>query len=265
MRNVAVASLLDPGSIVLRDINWTVQPGEFWVVAGLLRSGKSDLLSLAAGITQPSAGTYQVFGRELTSGFEQEQLSLRLRVGLVFDGGHLLNDLTLAENIALPLSYHFSSLEGEPRDRLKALLAMTGLESWGNSCPAAVNRNWQQRIGLARALALKPEILLLDSPLAGLDPLDAQWWLDILSGLSAGHPILDGRPVTLVVTSDDLRPWQDRATRFAVLRNQELVVVGEREKLRHHPEPALRDLLVRKEPLPESRESANKTSSSAVN
>lgn len=264
MRNVAVIALRDPKWTVLRGVDWTVRAGEFWAVAGLLRSGKSDLLSVAAGITQPSEGTYRVFGQELLSGFEREQLSLRLRIGLVFDGGHLLQDLTLAENISLPLSYHLDHLQGDPRERLNALLAFTGLESWAQSFPGEMNRNWQQRIGLARALALKPDVLLLDSPLAGLDPLDAEWWLNMISELSAGHAILDRRPVTLVVTGDDLRPWQDRADRFAVLRNRELVVVGERASLHHHPEPALRDLLLRREPLSESQQEVEKASSNRV-
>jgi ABC-type transporter Mla maintaining outer membrane lipid asymmetry ATPase subunit MlaF len=163
------------------------------------------------------------------------------------------------------VNYHFSSLDGEPRDRLKALLTLTGLDTWADRYPAEVNRNWQQRIGLARALALKPEVLLLDSPLAGLDPIDAEWWLDMISGLAAGHPILDGRPATVVVTGDDLRPWRDRAGRFAVLRNRELIVVGERDGLRHHPESILRDLLLQKGRLPNVQRPSDSTSSREEN
>ena len=242
MRAVTVVSLRDASKVVLEDVNWTVKVGDFWAVAGLLRSGKSDLLSLAAGISRPTRGVHQLFGKELVAGFEQERLALRLRIGLVFDGGQLLHHLTFAENIALPLRYHLGDT-ADIEQRLRALVEFTGLEPWADSRPADVNRNWQQRIGLARALALKPEILLLDSPLTGLDPRDIGWWLVTMDALAAGHPILDGKPLTLVVTVDDLRPWRKRARQFAILKNQQFLPLGTRADLAGHGEPLLQDLL----------------------
>src|SRR5262245_14155306 len=99
MEDVTVPSLRNPAEAVLEGVNWRVAAGEFWAVAGLLRSGKSDLMALAAGILRPARGAYRLFGKELIAGFEQELLTLRLRVGLVFDGGQLLHHLTLAENV----------------------------------------------------------------------------------------------------------------------------------------------------------------------
>src|SRR5689334_22174275 len=98
MRDVTVTSLKDSAKVVVEGVNWTVATGDFWAVAGLMRSGKSDLMALAAGVMRPTRGTYRLFGKELIAGFEQEQLELRLRIGLVFDGGQLLHQLTLAEN-----------------------------------------------------------------------------------------------------------------------------------------------------------------------
>jgi ABC-type transporter Mla maintaining outer membrane lipid asymmetry ATPase subunit MlaF len=243
MRDVSVTTLRDASNIVLEGVNWTVASGDFWAVAGLLRSGKSDLMALAAGITRPARGSCRLFGQELVAGFEQERLTLRLRVALVFDGGQLLHHLTLAENIALPLRYHFDDGGPQIDQRIQSLVEFTGLEPWAGSHPAGVNRNWQQRIGLARALALKPEVLLLDNPLTGLDPRDAAWWLETVDSLSAGHPIVDGKPLTLVITSDDLRPWHNRARQFAVLKNRQFVSLGTREDLAGHAEPLLQDLL----------------------
>jgi len=245
MRDVTVTSVRDATQVILEGVNWTVARGDFWVVAGLLRSGKSDLMALAAGITRPARGTCKLFGKEIAAGFEQDTLRARLRIGLVFDGGQLLHHLTLAENIALPLRYHFDD-GGEDIDRrIKALVELTGLEPWAESHPADVNRNWQQRIGLARALALKPEVLLLDHPLSGLDPRDAAWWLEIVSGLVAGHPIVDGKPLTIVVTDDDLILWQNRARQFALLKDRQFIPLGPREKLTGHSEPLLQELLPR--------------------
>lgn len=235
-RDVTVVALRDPALSVLEEVNWTVATGDYWAVAGLLRSGKSDLMALAAGITQPTEGSYRLFGRELAAGFEHEQLALRLRVGLVFDGGQLLHHLTLEENIALPLRYHGGLSVEEVDVRLRALLQFTALEAWAHRLPEAVNRSWQQRIGLARALALRPEVLLLDSPLTGLDPRDAAWWLETVDGLAAGHALLDGRPLTVVVTGDDLRPWLGHARRFGVLRNRRLLELGSREEAAAQPD-----------------------------
>jgi ABC-type transporter Mla maintaining outer membrane lipid asymmetry ATPase subunit MlaF len=242
MRDVTVTSLKDPAKVVVEGVNWTVATGDFWAVAGLLRSGKSDLMALAAGIMRPARGTYWLFGKELIAGFEHERLELRLRIGLVFDGGQLLHQLTLAENVALPLRYHLGA--GSDIDqRIGALIEFTGLEPWADSHPADLTRNWQQRFGLARALALKPEVLLLDNPLTGLDPRDAGWWLETVEALAAGHPIMEDRPVTLVVTGDDLRPWSRRARQFAVLKNHQFLPLGGRADLAGHPDPLLQELL----------------------
>lgn len=242
MRNVTVTAMRDASTVVLEHVNWTVEAGDFWAVAGLMRSGKSDLLALAAGISRPAYGVHHLFGHELVAGYEHERLALRLRIGLVFDGGQLLHHLTLEENVALPLLYH-RGVSPEVSARIEALLEFTGLEPWATSLPSSVNRNWQQRIGLARALALKPDVLLLDNPLTGLDPRDAAWWLETVDSLSAGDPIVDGKPLTLVVTGDDLRPWRQRARQFAVLRNQQFISLGQRGDLAGHNEPLLQELL----------------------
>ena len=243
MRDVTVMSLRDPTNEVLKDVNWTVATGDFWAVAGLLRSGKTDLMALAAGIMRPQRGSCRLFGKELAVGFEHERLALRLRIGLVFDGGQLLHHLTLAENIALPLRYHFGDDATNIPQHLKALVELTGLEPWMEKYPAEVNRNWQQRIGLARALALKPEVLLLDNPLTGLDPRDTAWWLEIVDALAAGHSVVDNRPLTLVVTGDDLRPWRNHARQFAILKNHQFITLGTRADLANHSDSLLQDLL----------------------
>jgi ABC-type transporter Mla maintaining outer membrane lipid asymmetry ATPase subunit MlaF len=103
------------------------------------------------------------------------------------------------------------------------LLEATGLTLLTTRLPSSLGRNWQQRVGLARALALRPEVLLLDNPLSGLDPRDVAWWLEFLARLSAGHPLLDGRPLTLVVSGDNLRPWKHLARQFGVLRGTRFV------------------------------------------
>jgi ABC-type sulfate/molybdate transport systems ATPase subunit len=248
MTEVTVPSMRDPSVAALKQVNWTVEMGEFWAIGGLVRSGKSDLLALAAGLIHPSLGAYRLFGKQLLEGYEDEGLQQRLRIGLVFDGGQLLHHLTLAENIALPLQYHHGDREEDSpkvEERLEALMGLTGLEPWADSYPQQVTRTWQQRIGLARALALSPEVLLLDSPLSGLDFRDAVWWLEVADKLAEGHPVLGGRSCTMVVTGDALGPWitRTRAQKFAILRDQEFIPLGTREDLAGHSDQMLQELL----------------------
>ena len=94
-----------------------------------------------------------------------------------------------------------------------------------------------------RALVLKPELLLVDDPLAGLDPRHTNWWLGFLDALCRGHPLLEGRPITVVVTTADLRPWKGHARQFAVLKNQKLSVLGSWSQLESGTNELVQELL----------------------
>jgi len=138
----------------------------------------------------------------------------------------LLNHLTVAENVALPLRYHRNLSAADTRQEVSRVLELMELSEWADSTPGAIGRNWQKRVGLARALTLKPEVLLMDNPLGGLDLRHIAWWLQFLHMLSEGHPLLDGKPATLVATTDDLRLWRTLGRQFAILRQRKFVVLG---------------------------------------
>ncbi len=229
VQNGAVASLRHPEVIVLEQVNWTICRGDFWVVAGLQGAGKSDLLAMLAGLTNPAEGKYFFAGQEMRTDYSDEQAAERLRIGLVFDGGQLLNHLTVLENVALPLMYHRNSPQAGAQ--LDKLLDMTQLTGQAHRLPGAINRSARQRAGLARALTLQPEVLLLDNPLTGLDPREIGWWLRMCEQLLQGHEWLGGRPTTLIATADNLDPWRTRATRFAILHNRRLTVMGSRQEM----------------------------------
>jgi phospholipid/cholesterol/gamma-HCH transport system ATP-binding protein len=242
MEAVVVGSLRDPGVVVAEEVNWTVAAGDYWVVAGPQGSGKSDFLMLTGSLTAPRGGRYRMLGEEMPI-FEDARLQARLRLGLVFDGGQLFNHLTVAENIALPLRYHRNLGRGDAEAAVREWLEVAELTPWTNRTPAVLGHSWRKRVGLARALALQPEVLLVDNPLAGLDLRHMNWWLGFLDQLSKGHPLMGGRPVTLVVTTADLRPWRGHARQFAILKNQRLRVLGTWTQLQAASEELLHELL----------------------
>jgi ABC-type transporter Mla maintaining outer membrane lipid asymmetry ATPase subunit MlaF len=242
MHDVAVGSLRDQSLTILEGINWRVAPGDYWVIAGLQGSGKSDFLMMTASLMPPTAGVYKLFG-ELMPIFDEPRLKKRLRLGLAFETGQLFNHLTVAENIALPLRYHGNLPQAEANAQVQPILEAMELAPWADSTPGAIGRNWQKRVGLARALVLKPEVLLVDSPLTGLDLRHANWWLSFLDALSRGLGLLEGRPLTLIVTAADLRPWKGRARQFAVLKNKRFSVLGDWSQLESVTDELVQELL----------------------
>ena len=223
MIDAEIGSLKSADLVVLHEVNWRVAVGDYWALGGLQASGKSDLLATAAGLMPPVKGAHLLFGKQVRAGFEPDFLAARLCVGIVFEGGRLLHHLTIGENVALPIRYHERLSLSEALARADALLDAMGLKPYAQHLPGALSRNWQQRVALARALALRPEVLLVDNVVSGLDPREASWWLDILDKLASGHELLDNKPMTLVTTTGDLRPFRNRARQFAALHEKKFI------------------------------------------
>ena len=242
MRDLSVGAMKDPRLTVAENVNWTVNTGEFWLVAGAQLSGKSDFLMMTAGLMSPARGTYRFFDGEMPI-FEEERLSERLRLGLVFEGGRLFNRLTVAENVALPLRYHKDRVGAEVSTRLAAMLEMTGLTPMADRTPGSLARNWQRRAGLARALALQPEVLLLDNPIVGLDARHSDWWLDFLGRLARGQTALNSRPMTIVATTDEPGAWRGHAQHVACLVEKRLLVLGGWPEADQCRAPGVQDVL----------------------
>jgi ABC-type transporter Mla maintaining outer membrane lipid asymmetry ATPase subunit MlaF len=242
MQGVTVSALRDVTRPVLAGVDWTVAPGEFWVVAGGQHAGKTDLLMTAAALLPPLAGNCRVWGRE-TRDFGGGELTERLRLGLVFAGGQLFHELTLGENIALPLAYHRNLTAAEAAGETRELLELLELTPFAGVLPASVSLEWRKRAALARALVLQPEALLCDDPLSGLGSRHRQWWLQFLDQLARGHERFGGRPLTLVVTTEDLPPWQNTARRFAWLRDEKFLPLGAWAELAGVKDPALQELM----------------------
>ena len=241
MKDVSIGAMQDPDYILFEKIHWTVAQGEFWVIGAPQHSGKSDFMMTTAGLIPPVAGSYKFFGNE-TQIFDESRLADRLRMGFVFENAQLFHYLTVAENVALSLRYH-KDLEVEPAAQMiDELLEATQLKAIADVSPANLPRSWHKRAGLARALTLQPDILLADNPLGALDARHSHWWLRFFDELAQGHKCLGGKPMTIIVTTDDFRPWRGNR-KFALLKDKSFVPIGSWNDVVASNEPLVKELL----------------------
>jgi len=230
-------------SPLLRGVNWRIVRGECWAVGGAPGAGKSSLLATAASLNHPGSGTMRMFARDPAEATEEEQVDWRRRIGYVFEnGGRLLNHLTVAQNVALPLRYHLDIDEAQVGERVEELLARAELQTQAPAMPSRLNVRMQQRASLARALAVSTEVLFLDNPLSGLSSRDARWWIEYLHELRRDRNT-GGAALTVVATCDDFRPWIDLATHFALIDGEQFRELGGREQVLASTEPVVRELL----------------------
>ncbi len=217
------ASIMLPRShnVIASHVDWRVASGEFWVVGGRQGSGKTAFLSTVAGLNPPAAGVVRLFGEDLSQLPEPQLLRHRARVGFVFKaGGRMFEGLTVAENIELPLRYHHNWTDEKAGGRVDAILEATELAGEADSTAQSLGWGRQQRVGLARALALNPELLFLDEPLSGLEARDRQWWRKFLSLLSEGAPLTGGQKMTMIATTNDFGSWTGGSYRYGLLQDE---------------------------------------------
>lgn len=216
--------------ILLNDVNWTVAQGESWVIGGPHGSGKTDFLMTVAGLHRPAAGTVRIFGHDLSRLPEAELLRQRTKIGFVFKGGgRMFLELTVAENLALPLCYHHNWTVEEAAPDVNAMLDLADLTALADETAMTLRADLQQRVGLARALALKPDVLFLDEPAAGLEPHHRQWWQRLLAQMSAGEGPFNGRRMTLIAATNDFSLWRGGKHRFAVIKDGHWQVADEQK------------------------------------
>ena len=161
------------GLPVHNGINLSIVEGEIMSLLGGSGSGKSVLLKELIGLIRPDKGDIMVFGRNVTQMKEGELIRLREHVGLLFQGAALFDSLTVSENIAYPLREHLQLTENEIRKRVAEKLQLVGLEGIEAKMPAELSGGMKKRVGLARAIATEPDIILYDEPTTGLDPITA--------------------------------------------------------------------------------------------
>jgi phospholipid/cholesterol/gamma-HCH transport system ATP-binding protein len=183
---------------VLDDISFNVQRGETLVIMGGSGCGKSTLLRHMIGSMTPTAGSVKLFGEDIVGMKEREIERVRLRFGMLFQSGALLASLTVGENVSLPLVQHTNKSPDEIEQIVKHKLEMVGLTGFEDLRPDEISGGMKKRVGLARALALDPEVLFSDEPTSGLDPIMTAVVDQLTQNLTQGEHM------TAVVVSHDM-------------------------------------------------------------
>lgn len=195
-------SLTPPGRPerrILRGVDLAVQPGETVALVGASGSGKSTLLSILGLLLPPSTGRYRVYGDDATALSERAAARLRgTTLGFVFQSYSLLEDLTVAENVEVPLLYGAPATTAERRSRVAEALAEVGLAGFETARPAELSGGEQQRVAIARSMIRAPRIILADEPTGALDPDTGALVLDLLD-----ERVRAAEACLLIVTHDD--------------------------------------------------------------
>ena len=205
---------------VLNGIDLSVAPGENLAVLGRSGTGKSVLLKLIIGLQKPDSGSVRIHGQEITD-LETDQLNeMRKKVGFLFQQAALYDSLTVEENVAFPLERQGKLSDAEQKERVRDLLSSVGMDHDLEKLPSELSGGMQKRVGLARALALDPDIILFDEPTAGLDPITASEINELIVKLKKQ------RKITSVVVTHDIRGARTFSDRIALMDEGNIVAQG---------------------------------------
>ena len=205
------------GSFVLmRDLNFTINHGDIFIIMGGSGCGKSTLLRHLIGLKAPAKGDIFYEGKSFTEAAAEERAAMVRKFGVMYQSGALWTSMTLAENVALPLEQYTKLPKREIADIVAYKLALVGLSGFEDFYPADISGGMNKRAGLARAMALDPEILFFDEPSAGLDPLSAKRLDDLILHLA------ESLGSTIVVVTHEL------ASIFAIGNNSVFLDVESR-------------------------------------
>jgi len=187
------------GSFVIqRDLTFTVQRGDIFIIMGSSGCGKSTLLRHLIGLQTPAQGEVLYDGQSLWKVEPAERERMMRRFGVLYQSGALWSSMTLAENVALPLEQYTDLSPSQIRDLVSLKLALVGLAGFNDYYPSEISGGMQKRAGLARAMALDPDILFFDEPSAGLDPISSRLLDDLILELR------DSLGATVVVVTHEL-------------------------------------------------------------
>jgi phospholipid/cholesterol/gamma-HCH transport system ATP-binding protein len=225
------------GQEVLRGIDLELETGKITTIIGGSGSGKTVLLKHLNALLLPDRGKVLVDGQDITKLGETQLNQVRRKFGVLFQGAALLDSMTLFDNVAFPLREKTKMAESDIRNRVDERLAQVGLQGMGYKYPAEVSGGMKKRAGLARALALEPEIVLFDEPTTGLDPLLGKSIHQLIRKMHATFGF------TGVVVSHDIPEVFRISDRVAMLANGRIAEVGDREEFLASQNPVVRQFI----------------------
>ena len=208
------------GRTVLDDISFDIGHGEALVMLGKSGTGKSVTLKTIMGLMTPDAGRVFVEGEEVTDAPRHELSEIRQKLGFLFQNAALFDSISVGENVDFPLRRHTELDEDEIERIVTGKLAQVGLEADYNKMPSQLSGGMKKRVGLARAMALDPPILLVDEPSAGLDPITSAEIDDLLCALR------DGQETTLIVVTHNIPSARKVGRRMMVLDQGRIIAEG---------------------------------------
>jgi len=222
------------GLKVLNGLSLRVPRGRITVVIGRSGGGKSVFIKHLVGLISPDRGSILIDGRELTTASGGQRRELKELFGIVFQGGALFDSLTVAENVGFPLKHKTRLGEAEIRTRVEEILEQVGLTGFEDRYPGQISGGMAKRVALARALILRPQIMLFDEPLTGLDPVTKNNVMDLIVQVHRHYQF------TGVVVSHDIPEVFELADHVAMLSQGRIIIDGTPEEVAQSREAEVR-------------------------
>lgn len=230
LRNVKVAF---GSKVVLRELNLDVHRGETLAVIGPSGSGKSTVIKLLTGLLAPTAGSIEIEGQEVSQLAEDQWDVLRQRMGVVFQYSALFDFLDVGGNIAFGLKRYFKQSDEQILERVSELLDMVGMPGTQQMLPSELSGGMKKRVGLARALAMQPEMVFYDEPTSGLDPVMTMTISRLI------RKTQQALGVTSLLVTHDMESAYYAADRIAMLYNGRIVQVGTVAEIKNSTNPVV--------------------------